>query len=101
MPGSELQVLNLILQGGSFALVAWAVVYAVRVLVPEVIRTHDKTVKRFDDILERQEERHRDEIVRRDEAISRIAVELAAIAKALADVTDRLERVENGGSERA
>ena len=80
----DLTILNWIVQGGSFALVVAIFVYLGYVLIPKTLSTFERMTVLFDGILQRTENRHAAELVKRDDKI------VASLDK----VTERLTRLE-------
>lgn len=100
-PTLDLQIINVILQGGSFAFLVLAGVWIARTLVPRLFKTFDDLQSRHDARYDRQEARHDADKTRRDlafdkisQSVSDVANGLSRVVTALNDVVDRLESLE-------
>jgi hypothetical protein len=84
---SDASALQLVVQLGSFGLLAYSIVYVIRVVIPRVVEAFERQAVKFEAMHEKQEERHARELDKRDEVSERIAA-------ALDRVTDRLTKLE-------
>lgn len=92
--GQELQVLNVVTQGGSFAVLCCILWYVGMRLIPKEQQAREDLAATFTATLERLEEKHSRELAQRDATQARMADALTQVVHGLGDVTDRLERVE-------
>ena len=84
---TDASALHLIVQLGSFGLLAWIAVYVVRVIIPRVVAAFEAQATKFEQMHERQELRHTRELEKLDAATEQIA-------DALYRVTERLVKLE-------
>lgn len=84
---NDAQILNWVVQGGSFALVVAVMLYLGRVLIPKTIEAFERQTAKYESMSERQEQRHERELAKRDQALERLAGSIDVLAS-------RIERVE-------
>ncbi len=89
-------LLNWVVQGGSFGLIAAMIAYAGKVLIPRTIAAFNDQTTKFDAMLQRTEDRHALELERRDERDDRIAAAIERIAERLTRLEARSEERDDG-----
>ena len=87
---ADAQLLNWVVQGGSFALVVCVMIYLGRVLIPRTIEAFERQTAKFDAMVERIEARHAAELDKRDDQFQSLA---ETVRSGLEKVADDLARV--------
>lgn len=90
----DAQLLNWLVQGGSFALVCAMMVYIGYILVPKTIAAFERQADKFDGLVRRIEDRHGVELTKRDERDERIATAIDRLADSQDRLSERLSRLE-------
>ena len=90
----DLPVLNAVIQGGSFGLLAAVVLWVGRVLIPRIFAEHEKIMSSHRADLKEKDDRHERELAKRDAAFERTAAANEKVAEAVDKLADRVERLE-------
>lgn len=99
-PTSDLQVLNIVVQGGSFGVLVLLILWTARTLAPQAISTFKSQGDQFQAALDRQADRHKIDIDRRDAAFDLLVERIGQMGTALGQIADRIDRLERSGSHR-
>ena len=81
------QVLNLIVQFGSFGVLVVIILWVGRVLVPNALAAFERQGERFEKMQERQDARHAAELAKRDSQLEKLTEVVGALV-------DRVEKIE-------
>lgn len=91
----DTQLLNWIVQGGSFGLIVAIVVFLGKVMFPRAVKLLEDQGVRFEAIVERMQARYDAQLASRDATCRELAAAVAKLADDVGRLCDRIERLED------